>query len=92
MFSNHQTQNFEKSNLIPSLGLRILPLFDDSKTDRDVVDDTTVTYTTPWSQSETQICLSLTEYKKDSTNPEVYKQAFLEIISRHPEYMQMAQR
>ena len=32
---------FEKSSLTPPLGLRILPLFDDS-VDLDVVDDTTV--------------------------------------------------
>ena len=31
--------------------------------------------------------LSLTKYKKDTTNPEVYKQAFLEITSRHPNYV-----
>ena len=44
---------------------------------------------TPWSQSAPQICLSLAKYKKASTNPEVYKQAFLEITSRHPKYMQI---
>ena len=60
-----------------------------SNLDLDVVDDTTVTDTPPWSQSEPQICLSLTKYKKDSTNPEVYKQAFLEITSRHPKYMKI---
>ena len=76
MFLNHQTQNSEKSSLTPPLGLRILPLFEDSKIDLDVVDDTTVSDTPPWSQSETQICLSLTKYKKDTTNPEVYKQAY----------------
>ena len=37
------------------LGLRILPLFKDSKIKLDVVDDTKVT---PWSQCEPQICLS----------------------------------
>ena len=72
--------------MAPLLGLRILPLFEDSKIGLDVVDDNTVT---PWSQSEPQICLSLAKYKKDSTNPEVYKQAFLEITSRHPKYMQI---
>ena len=80
---------FEKSNMTPPLGLRILPLFEDSKIDLDVVDDTTVTDTPPWGQSEPQICLSLTKYKKDSTNPEVYNQAFSEITSRHPKYMQI---
>ena len=43
----------------------------------------------PLSQSEPQICLSLTKYKKDTTNPEVYKQAFLEITSRHQNYVQI---
>ena len=42
-----------------------------------------------WGQSEPQICLSLTQYKKDTTNPEVYKQAFLEVTSRHPNYVQI---
>ena len=54
-----------------------------------MVDDTTVTVTPPWNQSEPQICLSLTKYKKDSTNPEVYKQMFSEITSRQPKYMQI---
>ena len=80
---------FEKSNLTQPLGLRILLLFEDYKIDLDVVDDTTVTDTPPWSQSEPQICLSLTKYKTDFTIPEVYKQAFLEITSRHPKYMQL---
>ena len=31
----------------------------------------------------------MTKYKKDSTNPEVYKQAFLETTPRHPKYMQI---
>ena len=87
MFLNHQTQNCEKSNLTPPLGLRILPLFEDSKTDLDVVDDTTATDTPLWSQSEPQILQK--KKKKDSANPEVYKQAFLEITSRPPKYMQI---
>ena len=41
----------------------------------------------PWSQSEPQICLSLTKYKKDTTNPEVYKPAFLKETSRHQTYV-----
>ena len=87
MFLNHQTQNSEKSRLTPPLGLRILPLFEDSKIDLDVVDDTTVSDTPPWSQYESQICPSLTKYKKYTTNPEVYKQAFLEITARHQNYV-----
>jgi len=31
----------------------------------------------------------LTKYKNNSTNPEVYKESFLEVTSRHPKYMQI---
>ena len=55
----------------------------------DVVDDTTVSDTPPWSQSEPLIFLSLTKYKNDTTNLEVFEQAFLEITSRHPNYVQI---
>ena len=51
------TKLFVKSSLTPPLGLRILPLFEDSKIDLDVLDDTTVSDTPPWSQSEPKICL-----------------------------------
>ena len=89
MFLNHQTQNSDKSSLTPPIGLRILLLFEVSKIDLDVVDDTTVSDTPPWSQFEPQICLSLTKYKKDTTNPKVYKQAFLDITSRNQNYVQI---
>ena len=56
VFEPPNSKLFEKSNLTP--------LFEDSKIDLDVVDDTTVTDTPPWSQSETRICLSLTNIKK----------------------------
>ena len=54
-----------------------------------MVDDITVSDTPPQSQYKPQICLSLTNYKKDTTNPEVYKQAFLEMTSRHQNYVQI---
>ena len=64
IFEPPDSKLFEKSRLTPPLGLRILPLFEDSKIDLDVVDDTTVSDTPPWSQSKPQICLSLTKYEK----------------------------
>ena len=58
VFESQNSKLFEKSSLTPPLGLQILPLFKDFKIDLDVVDDTTVTDTPPWSQSEPQIrCL-----------------------------------
>ena len=60
VFEPPNSKLFEKSRLSPPLGLRILPLFKDSKIDLDVVDDTTVSDTPPWSQPEPRICLSST--------------------------------
>ena len=42
VFEPPNSKLFEKSRLTPPLGVRILPLFEDSKIDLDVVDDTTV--------------------------------------------------
>ena len=42
----------EKSKLTPPLGLRVLPLFEDSKIDLGVVDDVTASDTPLWSQPE----------------------------------------
>ena len=47
VFEPPNTKHFEKSSLTPPLGLRILPLFEDSKNDLDMVDDTTVSDTPP---------------------------------------------
>ena len=51
--------------------------------------DTTVSDAPPWSQFEPQICLSSTKYKKDTTNPEMCKQAFFKNKSRHKNYVQI---
>ena len=64
IFEPPNSKLFEGSSLTLPLGLRVLPLFEDSGIDLDVVDDTTVSDTPPWSQSEPQICLSLKKYKK----------------------------
>ena len=88
-FEPPNSKLFEKSSLTPPFGLPILPLFEDSQIDLDVLDDTTVSDTPPRSQSEPQICLSLTKYKKDTTNPEGYRQTFSEITSRHQNYVQI---
>ena len=69
VFEPLNSKLFEKSSLTPPFGLRILPLFEDSTIDLDVVDDTTVSDTPPWGQSEPQICLSLTKYKKRYHKP-----------------------
>ena len=45
IFEPPNSKLFEKSRLTAPLGLRILPLFEDSKIDMDTIDDTTVSYT-----------------------------------------------
>ena len=67
VFEPPNSKLFQKSSLTPPLGLRIQPLFEDSKIDNDVVDDTTVSDTPSWSQSEPQICVSLTKKQQQKT-------------------------
>ena len=57
---------FEKSKLTPPFGLRVLPLFEDSKSDWGVVEDVTVSDTPPWSHPEPHTCLFLTKFLKNS--------------------------
>ena len=51
VFEPPNSKLFEKSKLTPPLGLRVLPLSEDSKIDLGVVDDVTVSETPPWRQS-----------------------------------------
>ena len=82
VFERPNLKHLKKSNLTPPLGLRILPLFEDPQIGSDVADDVIVSDIPPWSQSETQICLSLEKFKKDCTTPEIHKQAFLQIAPK----------
>ena len=49
VFEPPNSKLFKKSSQFPPLGLRILPLFEDSKIDLDTVDDTTLSDNPPWS-------------------------------------------
>ena len=62
VFESSNSKLFEESKLTPPPGLRVLPLFEDSKIYLGVVDDVTVSATPPWSQPEPHICLSLTKF------------------------------
>ena len=83
------SKHFEKSSLTPPLGLQILPLFEDSKIDLDWLmtpqGQIPPPPPPPLNQSEPQIFLSLT----NTTNLEVYKEAFLEVMYRHPNYVEI---
>ena len=93
VFLNHQTHSFGKFSLILPLGPQILPQFEDSKIDLDVVDDITVSNTHPWTlnQSEPHVCLSTTFFFffKDCTNCAIHEQAFLEITSENQNHVQI---
>ena len=89
VFEPPNSELFEKSILTPPLGRQILPLFEDSKIDLDVVDDITVSNTPPWSRSEPHACLSLTDFKKDCTNLKYKRFSFLEITSEHQNSVQI---
>ena len=69
VFEPSNSKLFEKSSLTPPFGPRILPLFEDSKIDLDVVDDTTVSDTPPWSQSEPKISVFWQNLKKTLNKP-----------------------
>ena len=62
VFEPPNSKLFLKSKLTPPLCFHIPPLFEDSKIDLCVVDDVTVSHTPSWSQSEPQMCLSLTKF------------------------------
>ena len=89
VFERPNLKHFEKSNLTPPLGLRILPLFEDPQIGSDVADDVIVSDIPPWSQSEIQIRLSVAKFKKDCTTTEIHKQAFLEIAPKHEDFVQI---
>ena len=38
----------------------------------------------PWKLSVPVVCFDLTSFKKDTTNPEIYKQLYLQLISEYP--------
>ena len=90
VFETTKTPTFSEKHTLPlPLGLRILPLFEESETDLDVMDYITVSDNRPWSQSEPQIWLLSHNFKKDCTNYEIYTQAPLEITSEHQNYVQI---
>ena len=78
VFEPENTKLFEESeSKVPPLGIRILPHLEKSKLNLNLVDDAP-------SLSVPTVRFDLASLKKDTTNPEIYKQLYLQLISEYP--------
>ena len=70
VFEPENTTLFEESeSKVPPLGIRILPHLEKS----NLVDDAPSLDIVPWKLSVPAVRFDLTNFKKDTTNPEIYK-------------------
>ena len=68
---------------MPPLGICILPHLEKSKLDLNLIDDAPSLDIAPWKLSVPAVCLDLAKFKKETTNPEIYKQFYLQLISEY---------
>ena len=75
---------FEELELkVPPLGLCVLPHLEKSKLNLNLVDDAPSLDIVPWKLSVPAVCLDLASFKRDTTNLEMYKQFYLQLISEY---------
>ena len=85
VFDSENTKLFEESeSKVPPLGIRILPHLEKSKLNLNLVDDAPLLDIVPWKLSVPAVRFDLASFKKDTTNPETYKQLYLQLISEYP--------
>ena len=85
VFEPENTQLFEESkSKVPPLGIRILPRLEKSKLNLNLVDDAPTLDIVPWKLSVLAVRFDLASFKKHTTNPETYKQLYLQLISEYP--------
>ena len=85
VFEPENTKLFEESeSKVPPLGIRILPHLEKSKLNLNLVDDALSLDIVPWKLSVPAVRFDLASFKKDTTNPEIYKQLYLKLISEYP--------
>ncbi len=85
VFEPENTKLFEESeSKVPPLGIRILPHLEKSKLNLNLVDDAPSLDIVPWKLSVPTVRSDLASLKKDTTNPEIYKQLYLQLISEYP--------
>ena len=69
---------------VPPLGIRIIPHLEKSKLNLNLVDDASPLDIIPWKLSVPVVRFDLTSFRKDTTNPEIYRQLCLQLISEYP--------
>ena len=74
----------ESKSKIPPFGIRILPHLEKSKISLNLTDDAPSLDITPWTLSAPTVRFDLTKLKKDTANPETYKQFCLHLITEYP--------
>ena len=63
------------------VGIRILPPLEKSKLNLDLIDDVSVLGIAPWTLSVPTVRFDLTNFKKDTTDPETCKEFYLKLVS-----------
>ena len=85
VFEPENTKLFEAAeSKVPPLGIRIIPHLEKSKLNLNLVDDASPLDIIPWKLSVPVVRFDLTSFKKDTTNPEIYKPLYLQFISEYP--------
>ena len=85
VFEPENTKLFKESeSKVPPLGICILPHLEKSKLNLNLVDDAPSLDIVPWKLSVPTVRFDLASFKKDTTNPEIYKQLYLQLISEYP--------
>ena len=69
---------------VPPLGICIIPHLEKSRLDLNLVDDASPLDIIPWKLSVSVVRFDLTSFKKDTTNPEIYKRLYLQLVSEYP--------
>ena len=84
VFEPENTKLFEESeSKVPPLGIRILPHLEKSKLNLNLVDDAPSLDIVPWKLSVPAVRFDLASFKKGRTNPEIYKQLYLQLTSEY---------
>ena len=89
VFNPPDTELFEPASLTPPLGVRIKDHLENAEINIKSVQTQLFTTTPPWCLHEPKVDLTLTCYKKETTNPVLYKQRFLEHRENYSDYLQI---
>ena len=85
VFEPQNTKLFEEpESKVPPLGIRILPHLEKSKLNLNLIDDAPSLDIVPRKLSVPTVRFDLASFKKDTTNPEIYKLLYLQLISEYP--------